>query len=231
MRRRIYLMRHGEVSYFGDPTRPVDAEGVALTPAGHEQARAAGRALRAVAFDRVVTSGLPRTIRTAELVLEQLAQPPRDPVLRHDPDLQEFRPGDLHAIPDEALEEAFLTAWRGRPPREAAFVGGETVGSVVDRVSDALERIHADPDWETLLLVAHGGTNRVIIASCLTGTRSFFGDIEQSPGCINIIDWGDGVVVRSVNHAPYDPVHAGPRSTTLEQLLAEFRDYRSAQRR
>ena len=230
MRRRIYLMRHGEVSYFGDPTRRVETEAVVLTPTGIEQARAAGRALAGVAFDRVVTSGLPRTTCTAELAVEQLAQPPRDPVIREDSDLQEFRVGDMHAIPDAELEAAFLTTWRGRPAREAAFMTGETVGSVVDRVGAAMDRIHADDGWHTLLLVAHGGTNRAILSACLAGAGAFFGDIEQSLGCINIVDFGDGTVVRTVNYTPDDPVHLGPRSTTLEDMLAELRAYRAAQR-
>lgn len=94
MRRRIYLMRHADVAYFGDPAVRVDPEQVVLTAAGLEQARAAGRALRDERFDRVLTSGLPRTNRTAELVVEQLAHPPAERGFREDEDLQELRPGN-----------------------------------------------------------------------------------------------------------------------------------------
>src|SRR6185312_7901833 len=151
MRRRIYLMRHAEAAYFsstGDPAA------VALTELGLEQARAAGRALRTVRFDRIVTSGLPRTIRTAELVAEQLARPPADAVLHHDADLQELRPGDLDGVSDDDLEDSFMATWRATPPPEAAFLGGETVGSLVERVGHAMGRIQADDGWDTLLIVA-----------------------------------------------------------------------------
>jgi broad specificity phosphatase PhoE len=229
-RRRVYLMRHADVAYFADPADPVHPEEVVLTPAGLEQARAAGRALRDVRFDRVVTTGLPRTIRTAELVVEQLARPPAASAFHHDEDLQELRPGDWSAIRDEDLEASFLTAWRGVPPREAQFLGGETIGSLVDRVGAAMARIHADPGWDTLLLVAHGGTNRAILSAALAGPGAFFGHLEQSPACINIVDAGrdaPDVVVRAVNLVPYDLVHEGPRTTTLEEMLEQYRDFRA----
>jgi hypothetical protein len=44
-RRRIYLLRHGEVAYYADPAQPVVPEEAVLTNAGLDQARAAGRAL------------------------------------------------------------------------------------------------------------------------------------------------------------------------------------------
>jgi probable phosphoglycerate mutase len=218
-------MRHADAAYFshrGDPAQ------VDLSELGIEQARAAGEALRDVRFDRVVTSGLPRTIRTAELVVEQLAHPPA--VFQEDPDLQDLRPGDLDAIRDEDLEQAFLTVWRGTPAREVAYLGGETVGSFVDRVGRAMERIHAAEDWDTLLLVAHSGTNRAILSAALAGPGAFFGQLEQSAGCINVLDVGADFVVRAVNLTPYDLVHDGPRTTALEETFERFREFRRAKR-
>lgn len=222
MRRRIYLMRHAEAAYFAGPG---DVAQVALTERGHDQARAAGRALRDVRLDRVVTSGLPRTVRTAELVVE-----PREVVFAADPDLEEIRPGDLDAVRDEDLEASFMTAWRGTPPRDAAFLGGETVGSLVDRVGRAMSRLLADDAWDTLLLVAHGGVNRAILSAALAGPGAFFGQLEQSPACINVLDAGEDFVVRAVNVTPYEPLHAGPRTTTVERLLEQYREFRALNR-
>ena len=102
--------------------------------------------------------------------------------------------------------------WRAAPPRDAAFLRGETVGALVDRVGRAMERLHADGGWDMPLLVAHGGTNRAILSATLGGPGAFFGHLEQSPACINIVDTGTYFVVRAVNLTPYDPVHAGPRN-------------------
>ena len=63
-RRRLYLIRHGEVSYF-EQGRPAPPEGVHLNEQGRAQAAAAAHALADVAFDRAAASGLPRTLETA----------------------------------------------------------------------------------------------------------------------------------------------------------------------
>src|SRR5436190_2191153 len=57
-RRRLFLMRHGEVNYF-EQGRPAPPEGVHLNEQGRAQATAAAHALADVSFDRVVTSVLP----------------------------------------------------------------------------------------------------------------------------------------------------------------------------
>jgi hypothetical protein len=57
--------------------------------------------------------------------------------------------------------------------------------------------------------------------------RDLLRPLEQSPACINIID-GDPerFIVRTVNFTAYDPVHLGPRHSTLEETLAQYRAYR-----
>jgi probable phosphoglycerate mutase len=117
------------------------------------------------------------------------------------------------------------TAFRGVVPLEARFLGGETVGALFDRALPELDTLLADPSWDVLLLVLHGGVNRAILGRALTGERVFLGGFEQSPGCINVIDVpaDGGWIVRAVNHTAYDPVHrAAPRTTTMEHLWAEY---------
>ena len=72
-RRRIYLMRHGDVTYFDASGRAIDPETVPLNASGRDQASAAGHAFAAqqIRFDRVIVSGLPRTIETAQRVLAE----------------------------------------------------------------------------------------------------------------------------------------------------------------
>ena len=63
-RRRIYLIRHGHVDYFGAAAQALEnVNHVPLTDLGQEQAAAAAQALSHVKFDRVIHSGLPRTDR------------------------------------------------------------------------------------------------------------------------------------------------------------------------
>ena len=70
MRRRLYLMRHAEVSYFREDGQPVNPAEVSLNEEGIAQARAAADALAEVELDRVITSGLPRTLETAQIVAQ-----------------------------------------------------------------------------------------------------------------------------------------------------------------
>jgi probable phosphoglycerate mutase len=104
------------------------------------------------------------------------------------PDLQEFRRGEVRVIPDHDLERSFRSAFRGTPAPEAAYLGGETVGSLVERVGAAMDELFADAGWNTLLVVLHGGVNRAILSWALTRGEQLFAQFEQSPGCINIID-------------------------------------------
>jgi len=216
MRRRIYLMRHGAVSYFDDEGRPVLPQPVSLTDEGRAQAGVARELLDGIVFDRVVASGLPRTMETAAIVA-----PGRE--IEVWPDLQELRGDRLSTIPPDELEEAFVHAFRGIVQNDKRFLGGETIGELFDRVLPALERLLADPSWDTVLLVLHGAVNRAILSYALTGQRLFLGHFEQAPGCVNVLDVGDEWIVRAVNVSPSDLAHRATRKTTMEAYWARFR--------
>jgi broad specificity phosphatase PhoE len=214
-RRRIYLMRHGRVAYF-DQGRPLPPHDVSLTPEGREEVHAAAVMLDGIAFDRVITSGLPRTVETARIVAPDL-EPEAWPELR------ELETGRLADIPEDELERAFTHAFRDVIPEDARFLAGETIGSLLDRVLPAIDRLLAADDWDIVLAVLHGGVNRAIISRALTGGRTFLGNLEQSPACVNILDVGDDWIVRAVNVTPYDLPHLEGRSTTMEELWQQFR--------
>ena len=222
-RRRLYLMRHAQVRYF-EGQQP---ELVQLTEAGRRQAEAAAAALAGVRFDRVVTSGLARTEETARIVA---------PGVEHEPlrGLREVESGDLRGVAPETVQQMMSTAFRGLVPRETEFLGGETIGSLLDRVLSTVDGLLSDESWDVLLLVLHGAVNRAILSRAITGQDVFLGGFEQSPGCINVLDvdahgsW----IVRAVNHTPYDPVHVhAPRATTMEQLWEEYLASRPARGR
>src|SRR5437868_8241627 len=93
-RRRIYLMRHGSVDYFRADGTPVPPLAVPLNAAGRAQADAAGAlyAQTGVRFDRVIVSGLQRTVETAQRVLVAAGQ---SVPLVTEPALEEIRGGRL----------------------------------------------------------------------------------------------------------------------------------------
>ncbi|MDB5908052.1 MAG: histidine phosphatase family protein, partial [Massilia sp.] len=188
-RRRIFLMRHGSVTYFDDSGKPFLPESVALNEQGCVQASAAGRvfAEHQVRFDRVIVSGLARTVETARRVLAETGQ---HVAIETWPELEEIRGGRLSAIADADLRDAFTGAFSGMVGADKRFLGGESVGELMDRIHPRIDRLRADPDWDTVLLVLHGGVNCAILSLALTGQRMFLGGLAQSPGCINALDVG-----------------------------------------
>jgi broad specificity phosphatase PhoE len=218
-RRRIYLMRHAEVRYF----EGVHPREVLLTEQGRRQAAAAHAALVGIAFDRVITSGLPRTFETASIVAPSGE-------LESNEALREIESGELRGVDPAAVQEMMTAAFRGVVPERSRFLGGESIGELFDRVLPELDALLADRSWDVVLLVLHGGVNRALLGRALTGGRAFLGAFEQAPGCINVLDVdGDGVfVVRAVNHTPYDPAHReAARDTTMERLWREYLDARA----
>jgi len=211
-------MRHAEVSYFGADGEPVDPVGVSLNDEGIAQAQAAAKALDGIAIDRVLTSGLPRTLETAAIVA-----PRCEPEVW--PDLTEIRGGRLSEIPTDALQHEFVHAFRGVIPNETRFLRGESIGELFDRVLPALGRLIAADDWHTALAVLHGGVNRAILSYALTAERMFLGHFEQAPACVNVLDLGDDGewIVRAVNVAAYDLLHLSHRQTTMERYWEQYR--------
>ena len=227
-RRRIYLMRHGSVTYFDAAGKPVLPETVPLNELGRAQASAAGRmfADQQVRFDRVIVSGLPRTVETATRVLAETGQ---HIAIDTWPELEEIRGGRLSNIAEADLRDAFTGAFEGMVGENKRFLGGESVGELMDRIHPAIARLRQDPGWDTVLLVLHGGVNCAILSLALTGQRMFLGALSQQAGCINALDVGAAEhdwVLRFMNFAPPAPLQADTRSTTMEQLYEQYRKSR-----
>jgi broad specificity phosphatase PhoE len=219
-RRRVYLLRHGDVSYFdaeGQPHRPAT---VPLNAEGRAQAEAAARELAAVPLDRVLASDLIRSVETAQIVMAGRALP-----LETRAELREVQPGRLADLPAAGLEQAFVGAFTGAISRETRFLGGESFGALADRVLTCWGELLADRRWRQLLVVAHGGVNRVLLTHALGLPLHGFGVLEQDPGCINILDVDDAGrwLIRLVNYTPYNAIKRGLELTTMERLYRQYR--------
>lgn len=219
-RRRVYLVRHGDVSYFDEQSRPVRPGTVPLNAEGRRQAGAGAHELAAVPIDRVVVSDLVRSIETATILTAG-----RGLQLEIREALREIQPGRLADIPASTTAEAFIGAFGAGIHRDVRFLGGETFGALVDRVLPCFLGLLAEPAWRHLLIVAHGGVNRVILVHALGRGLDGIGALEQDPGCLNIIDVADDgrCLIRLVNHTPYNPVKAGLELTTMERLYQQYR--------
>ena len=229
LRRRIYLMRHGAVTYFTPEGQPLPPDEVPLNAAGITQADAAGKlfAQHGVRFDRVLVSGLPRTVETAQRLLAQLDSAQHDSAqpIEHRAALQEIRAGRLRDIAPQELRESFLNVLYGTASLDTKFMGGESVGELLGRVLPEIDSLREDTSWSTLLLVLHGGVNRAILSYLLSGQRTMMGGFEQSPACINVIDIGTerrDVILRATNLSPTNWLQHDTRSSTMEVLFGQY---------
>lgn len=143
--------------------------------------------------------------------------------------MQEIRGGRLASITERDLLQCFTALTDGVVDEDVKFLGGESVGEMLDRVLPEIDALRADANWDSLLLVLHGAVNRAILSYLVTGQRQLLGAFEQSPACINVLDIGTArvdVVLRMVNLSPLDWLQPGNRQTTMETLHDQYEKYR-----
>jgi broad specificity phosphatase PhoE len=227
-RRRIYLMRHGHVDYF-DPAI-TDPRQVSLTEEGRRQAQACRDALRHIAFDLALFSGLPRTRETGEIVLA--AHGKEAPALVVEPGLEELKSGWIKAETREELAARLAFCFDDAASEGARFLpDGEKFVDAEARVVRAIEETVLKRAWRTALIVAHEGVNRLILGWACGGGLKSVAAFEQDLACVNIIDVdvtpaqaGGGLqieraLLKAVNVTPYDYVKGGLPRTSLEHLF------------
>jgi broad specificity phosphatase PhoE len=224
-RRRIYLMRHGHVDYLNRAVvESGDIHSVSLTPRGQSQAEAAGKAFAHVAFDRAISSGLPRTRQTAELVLSFQPSPP---ALEMVPDLAEIQGGKMQPVKnrDELIARMNTTFANAGKPGATNHEGGEIFAEAQNRAVKAITNLLAEPGWRQILVVAHEGINRLVLSWAAGAGLHAMGAFEQDTGCINVIDFDmsgaeiSRPLIKAVNLTPYNYLKHGMNLTSLEAIF------------
>jgi phosphoserine phosphatase len=228
-RKRVYLMRHGEVSYRRPDGQTVFSTQVVLTKEGIEQAGQMRRFLAQVPFDLGAHTGLARTRQTAELVLAD-----REVRLEEIHALREIEAGAIGHLSDERIDAEFTYGVERAAEPGAAFSGGETFAHFQERIVPEFKAFLRRPDWTTALLVGHGGTNAVILAWVTRGGLAGLSAFEQDAGCVNIIDADiiDGDIlrrmIRAVNLTPYNLTKHEHYLTVAERIVAAHREMRDS---
>jgi broad specificity phosphatase PhoE len=174
----LVLVRHGQPAWTRDRSAQVDPE---LTDLGHRQALLTAERLEAMRFDRLLVSTATRAQQTAVPIRARL-----DGVAAEDREwLHEIRsPGAWQGTPVEEIGRVLREA-RVRPRADwwDGLPGGESFRDFHARVTSGLEAelaalgIDHDPssglwrvpeeDRRRLLLVAHAGTNSVVLGRLL----------------------------------------------------------------
>lgn len=191
-RRRILLVRHGEVRYVDESGAVIpDPTQVPLTERGQQQARELGERLRGHSWDLRLSSPLRRSYDTLRLASGgDSAAPP----IEVEPDLEEIRLPRRDRLQVASLQE-FAYPFLARNPDGTetgayaeSFWGGERVLDLQGRVLAVLNRLLARDGWHSALIAAHGGVNSVVLCWALEAPLRLAAHLDQEFCCLNIID-------------------------------------------
>lgn len=161
---QLVLIRHGE-SQWNLENRFTGWVDVSLTPKGEQEARDAGRKLKAFRFDCAFTSVLVRAKETLRLVLEEIGQSTIP--IEENKALNERMYGELQGLNKTETAQKYgeeqVKIWRRSfdvPPP-----GGESLKDTAERVLPYFEKrirpaLLAD---KTVLVVAHGNSLRSLV--------------------------------------------------------------------
>lgn len=184
-RTRLYLVRHGQVEGFGQRRYNGQAD-VALTTLGWEQYRSLKSRLQECPLQAVYSSDLSRCFEGAKLLGEPHGLEPL-PI----PALRELHIGRWQGIAWAELQERFPQQWQARLNDIVHYrvPDGESFQDLSRRVLPALKDLLSPHAQGDVLVVGHGAVNRVILLDALGAPLQSVFRIEQSYGCLNIIDY------------------------------------------
>jgi probable phosphoglycerate mutase len=190
---RIYLVRHGATQLSAED-RFAEAVDVELSEEGKFQAARLAERLADDSIAAVYCSPLTRTIQTATI----LAMPHNLPLIHQD-GLREINHGHWEGMRRVDVEAQFsdeYAAWED-DPFTFAPQGGEAGVNVIARALPIIREIVLEHRGQNVLVVSHKATLRLLISSLLGfDARGYRDRLDQSPACLNVLDFKDPVRAR-----------------------------------
>jgi alpha-ribazole phosphatase len=180
----IYLLRHGEV-VLAETRRFIGHLDVPLSERGERQSRAQAVRLAGAKLAAVFTSDLSRARSTAEFIASPHGLTPT--VV---PELREMAMGRWEGLAADEIrksEPAAFADWMARVG-EFPFPGGESVPDLRARAWPAFEAIVAAHAGESVAIVAHGGTNRVLLCTVLGVELRRIVALGQDYGALSVLE-------------------------------------------
>ena len=219
MATRVYLVRHGATPLTAE-NRFSGAIGVDLSDEGRRQVELLATRLEGCGIRAVYASPLSRTLETARILGAPLGLTPvpRD-------GLREISHGHWEGLTREEVETRHpgeYAMWE-RDPYTFAPEGGESgVGVLARALPVVRDIVLAHPD-EGVLVVSHKATIRLVLCSLLgIDGRGYRDRLDQSPACLNIVDFRDPVRARLMLFN--DTSHYDERARVPEANLSKWWD-------
>lgn len=211
MTTRIYLIRHGATELSAED-RFAGASDVDLSREGRWQAEHLAQRLANDHITAFYCSPMRRTVETASIIAQPYGF---TPIQREG--LREIHHGRWETMRRAEVEEKYpdeYAAWQ-EDPFIFAPEGGESGLSVMARALPVIREIILEHTGATIAVVSHKATIRLMISSLLGfDARGYRDRLDQSPACLNILDFKDTIHARlmlfnDVSHYMDQPAYAG----------------------
>jgi len=190
---RIYLVRHGATELTAED-RFAGSTDVPLSDEGRRQVAALAERLRCDEIAAVYASPMGRTQETARILAA-----PHCLDIRVEPDLREIDYGHWEEKTRDEVEAGYpdeYDAWQ-EDPLTIAPAGGESGIQVLARALPVMRRIVEQHEHRSVIVVAHKGTNRLLVSSLLGfDARGYRDRLDQSPAALTILDFASVVRAR-----------------------------------
>ncbi len=206
---RVLLVRHGATELTAED-RFSGAIGADLSKEGRSQAGQLAERLCHVGITAAYASPLSRAMETARI----LAAPHGLPVTQH-AELREISHGHWEGLTRREVEQRYgdeYTDWE-TDPFTFAPEGGESGLSVLARALPVVREIVVAHPGQTVLVVSHKATIRILLCSLLgIDARGYRDRLDQSPACLNVLDFKGPVRARlmlfnDISHYRDQPRH------------------------
>jgi broad specificity phosphatase PhoE len=203
----MLLVRHGATPRTAEDRFSGD-QGVDLSDEGRAQVRALAERLGAAPIQAVYASPLSRTLETATLL-----GAPHGLEIRARDGLREISHGHWEGLTRAEVEARFpeeYPNWEADPLTYAP-PGGESGVSVLARALPVIREIVVAHPEDTVLVVSHKATLRLILASLLGfDARGYRDRLDQAPACLNVLEFKGPVRARlmlfnDVSHYAHEP--------------------------
>lgn len=182
---RIHLIRHGQVEGHDSPRYNGQTD-VALTAFGLKQYQRMKEHLAGTRITACYTSDLSRCSIGADIICGQLGI---TPVKRSE--LRELNIGDWEGLTWDEITMRWPEEWKARLADMVNYrvPGGENLLDIQARVMPVIREIIEKHQGEEILVVGHGGVNRIVLLNAIGAPLSAVFNIEQNFCCYNIIDY------------------------------------------
>ena len=216
---RIFLVRHG-ATVLSAEDRFAGSTDVELSEEGRMQARRLGERLAGEGLDAAYSSPMRRTRETAGLIAASNRLEVQARV-----GLREIDHGRWEQMTRAEVEKSYAeeySTWEA-DPFTFAPLGGESGIAVLARALPVLRDIVVGHPGKKVLVVSHKATIRLLISSFLgIDARGYRDRLDQSPCCLNILDFKDPVRARLMLFN--DVSHYARYSTSPKASLSKWWD-------